>query len=168
MTKHTHTHTWQHMNVPLRLTLKVWSHSSKLVSSLAEFMLMPALLQAMWIAPHLETTLSVILWTSSGLLMSAVIDMALMPVKKDARVCYNAFAHVGTLRMVAATSILEHLEVWDVKSDSRCATFLNIKNGGYWILLGFFKIFFFIFAEFNSLIRNEREHPSYRGAEEHV
>ena len=72
---------------------------------------MPALLQAMWIAPHLETTLSVILWTSSGLLMSAVIDMALMPVKKDARVCYNAFAHVGTLRMVAATSILEHLEV---------------------------------------------------------
>lgn len=113
------------MKVPLRLTLKVSSHSSKLVSSLAEFMLMPALLQAMWISPHLETIWSVILWTSSGLLTSAVIDMALIPVKKDTRVCYNAFAHVRTLRMVPATSILEHSEVSNVKSDLRCATILN-------------------------------------------
>lgn len=67
------------MNVPLRLTLKVWSHSSKEVSSLAEFMLMPALLQAMWTAPHLDRMVSIILWTSSDLLMSAVMGTALIP-----------------------------------------------------------------------------------------
>ncbi len=67
------------MKVPLRLTLKVWSHSSRLVSSLAEFLLMPALLQAMWIVPHFETMSSIILWTSSGLLMSADTAMLEMP-----------------------------------------------------------------------------------------
>jgi hypothetical protein len=50
------------------------------VSSLAEFMLMPALLQAMWIVPHVETTVSTILWTSSDSLMSATIGMLRIPV----------------------------------------------------------------------------------------
>lgn len=72
------------MNVPLRLTLNVWSHSFKLVSSLAEFMLMPALLQATWMAPYFKTMVSIILWTSSGLLMSAVTEMALTPEKPQA------------------------------------------------------------------------------------
>lgn len=77
------THTWQHMKVPLKLTLKVWSHSSRLVSSLGEFMLMPALLQAMWTAPHLDTMLSIIFWTSSDLLTSAVTDMELIPCMEE-------------------------------------------------------------------------------------
>lgn len=39
--------TWQHINNPRKLTLKVLSHSSREVSSLAEFILIPALLHAM-------------------------------------------------------------------------------------------------------------------------
>lgn len=77
--------TWQHKNSPRKLTLKVLSHSSSEVSSLAEFILIPALLHAMSIVPHRATMVSTILCTSSGLLTSAARAMLLIPELKQGR-----------------------------------------------------------------------------------
>lgn len=74
--------TWQHKNNPRKLTLKVLSHSSSEVSSLAEFILIPALLHAMSTVPHRATIVSTILCTSSGLLTSAARAMLLIPKLK--------------------------------------------------------------------------------------
>lgn len=75
--------TWQHKNSPRKLTLKVLSHSSSEVSSLAEFILIPALLHAMSTVPHRATMVSTILCTSSGLLTSAARAMLLIPELKQ-------------------------------------------------------------------------------------